>query len=161
MQKLNLNQVVIRLATDNDLTAIIQLLADDELGKQRETLLVEREIPNCYLKAFKLIKSNPDTMLVVMEYMNEIIGTLQLIIFPTLTLQGCIRAEIEGVRIKTSFQRLGLGKLMFQWAKNTAIERGCGLLQLTTNKSRISALNFYKSIGFIDSHNGMKMKLSD
>ena len=159
MQKLDLDHVQIRLATDNDLTAIIQLLADDELGKQREAQLIEKEIPYSYLKAFQLIKSNPNTMLIVMEYMGEIIGTLQLIIFPTLTLQGCIRAEVEGVRIKSTFQKLGLGRLLFNWVKDKAVEEGCNLLQLTTNKSRVSANKFYRSIGFIDTHNGMKMKL--
>ncbi len=159
MQHLNLDQVQIRLATSNDLMAIIQLLADDELGKQREAQLIQKEIPYSYLKAFKLIESNPNIMLVVLEYQDEIIGTLQLIIFPTLTLQGCIRAEVEGVRIKPSFQRLGLGKFMFNWVKNKAIEKGCGILQLTTNKSRVSANEFYKNIGFIDTHNGMKMIL--
>ncbi|MCE3268785.1 MAG: family N-acetyltransferase [Burkholderiales bacterium] len=160
MQKLDLVKINIRQAVDKDLFSIIQLLADDELGKGREARLTEIDLPDSYLKAFNLIQSNPSTTLVVMEYMGEIIGTLQLIIIPTLTLQGCIRAEVEGVRIKSTFRRFGLGKLMFNWTKNTAIEKGCSLLQLTTNKNRLSAINFYKSIGFIDSHYGMKMDLS-
>lgn len=160
MHKIDFGQIKIRLANDYDLGAIVKLLADDELGKSREYTITDKDIPDCYLKAFDLIKANPNTMLVVMEYNGEIIGTLQLIIIPTLTLKGCIRAEVEGVRIRSDLQNLGLGKLLFDWVKKTAIENGCSILQLTTNNDRVKAQSFYKSIGFIDSHCGMKMVLA-
>lgn len=161
MQKLDLTQVKIKLASKNDLSAIINMLADDELGKTREINIINQIIPESYLNAFNQIKSDANHMLIVMEYDSEIVGTLQLIIIPTMTLKGCIRAEVEGVRIKSSYQNLGLGKLMFDWVKTAALEKGCGLIQLTTNKSRVSAQNFYKKIGFVESHYGMKMKLDE
>jgi hypothetical protein len=37
--------------------------------------------------------------------------------------------------------------------------RGCVRLQLTTNKNRIDAHRFYKRLGFVASHEGMKLKL--
>jgi len=41
-----------------------------------------------------------------------------------------------------------------------AKERGCALLQLTTNKARDDAQRFYRRLGFTASHEGMKLRLS-
>ncbi len=40
-----------------------------------------------------------------------------------------------------------------------ARERGCALVQLTTNKARDDAQRFYRRLGFIASHEGMKLRL--
>lgn len=159
MKTIELDKVKIRLANDNDLCAIVNLLADDELGKTREVNVESQEVPECYAIVYDRIKNDPNHMLAVMDYNDEIIGTLQLIIIPTLTHQGCIRAEVEGVRIKSNYRNFGLGKLFFSWVKKTAIANGCGLIQLTTNKDRKAAKIFYESIGFIESHCGMKLWL--
>jgi GNAT superfamily N-acetyltransferase len=116
-------------------------------------------IAQCYVTAYNRIKNDPNHILVVMEYNQEIIGTLQFILIQTLTLQGCLRAEIEGVRIKSNYRSFGLGKILFDWVKKTATIHGCGLIQLTTNNTRIEAQKFYSSIGFTNSHTGMKMML--
>jgi GNAT superfamily N-acetyltransferase len=49
--------------------------------------------------------------------------------------------------------------MMMEWAINQAKENGCHLVQLTTNKKRTQALEFYKRLGFIASHEGMKLHL--
>lgn len=159
MEPVDLDKVQIRLAKEDDLSAIINLLADDALGKTREIAIIDQEIPTSYLNAYSKIKDDPKHMLVVMDYNSEIVGTLQLIIIPTLTLQGCIRAEVEGVRVKANYRRFSLGKILFRWVKETAIANGCGLIQLTTNKNRSDALCFYESLGYAHSHCGMKMLL--
>jgi GNAT superfamily N-acetyltransferase len=48
---------------------------------------------------------------------------------------------------------------MIAWAIDKCRERGCELVQLTTDKSRADALRFYQSLGFVDSHEGMKLSL--
>ena len=48
---------------------------------------------------------------------------------------------------------------MFEWAMAMCRERGCGLVQLTTDKTRPDALRFYESLGFEASHDGMKLNL--
>ena len=48
---------------------------------------------------------------------------------------------------------------MFEWAIAECRERGCGLVQLTSDKSRSDALRFYESLGFIASHEGFKLAL--
>ena len=40
-----------------------------------------------------------------------------------------------------------------------ARRRGCVLVQLTTDKSRLDAHRFYRQLGFVASHEGMKLRL--
>jgi ribosomal protein S18 acetylase RimI-like enzyme len=48
---------------------------------------------------------------------------------------------------------------MIEAAIAIARSRGCRTLQLTTDKSRIDAQRFYTRLGFVNSHEGMKLKL--
>ena len=54
---------------------------------------------------------------------------------------------------------MGIGQKLFEWAIARALDRGCHMLQLTTDKSRPEALQFYEKFGFVPSHHGMKLKL--
>jgi GNAT superfamily N-acetyltransferase len=46
-----------------------------------------------------------------------------------------------------------------EWVIARARERGCKLVQLTTNVARLDAQRFYRRLGFEPSHVGMKFKL--
>ena len=145
-----------RKATEIDILVIIEMLADDELGKERENF--KNPLPNEYLKAFNNINSDKNQELIVVEDENaEIIGTLQLSFIQYLTYRGGIRAQIEAVRIKKDKRGSGLGKIMIEWAVNRAKEKNAHLLQLTTDNKRPKAIKFYKDLGFKPSHIGMKM----
>jgi GNAT superfamily N-acetyltransferase len=48
---------------------------------------------------------------------------------------------------------------VFDYAINRTKEKGCILLQLTTDKKRADALRFYETLGFVSTHEGMKLKL--
>jgi len=52
---------------------------------------------------------------------------------------------------------LGIGKHMFEWAINRAKERKAHVLQLTSDKKRPRAIKFYEDLGFVASHEGMKL----
>ena len=148
--------MIFRKATINDVSAIVQMIADDQLGKQRENIQVP--LPSEYLEAFENISSDENQELIVLENEDaEIIGTLQMTFIQYLTYRGGIRAQIEAVRIRKDQRGLGIGKKMFQWAIKRAQERKAHLLQLTTDKKRPEALKFYEDLGFIASHEGMKM----
>ncbi|MDY8137440.1 GNAT family N-acetyltransferase [Aquimarina sp. 2201CG5-10] len=145
-----------REATQKDLSTIIRMIADDDLGKTRENY--QNPLPDSYIKAFLNISKDPNQELIVVENDDlKIIGTLQLSFIQYLTYQGGIRAQIEAVRIQKDQRGKGIGLQMFEWAINRAKERGAHLLQLTTDKKRPEALNFYKKLGFKDSHEGMKL----
>lgn len=146
-----------RLATENDLIDIINLLADDTLGSQRETL--ELPLPESYRRAFAAIASDPNQELTVGELNGDIVGTFHLSFIQYLTHQGSRRAQIEAVRVRSSYRGQGIGTSMFRYAISRAKEKGCSMLQLTTDKKRPQALLFYESLGFVATHEGMKRKL--
>lgn len=146
-----------RRAQRADLPAIITLLADDPLGSQREKLT--DPLPDSYLKAFNAIDSDPNNWLIVAEFSGTVAGTMQLTFLPGLSHQGSWRCQIEGVRVHRDHRSQGLGRLMISWAIEQARERNCRFVQLTSDKSRADALRFYRSLGFTDSHEGMKLRL--
>ncbi len=147
-----------RKATREDVYSIVQLLSDDPLGRLRENFI--DPLPESYYVAFEKINldNNQDLMLVENRE-GEIIGTLQLSFIPYLTYQGGIRAQIEAVRIHKKYRGQGFGKQFFQWAIQRSKERGAHVLQLTTDKKRPEAIKFYEKLGFVASHEGMKLHL--
>ncbi|MEM9686122.1 MAG: GNAT family N-acetyltransferase [Bacteroidota bacterium] len=145
-----------RKATKKDVPYIVKMLADDPLGKERE--VYQDPLPKRYYDAFYAIDNDNNQELIVIEDEAEaIIGTLQLSFIPYLTYQGGIRAQLEAVRISADKREKGIGALALQWAMRRAKERGAHLLQLTTDKKRLEALKFYEKLGFLASHEGMKL----
>ena len=99
-----------RTATRNDITKIVEMIADDELGKTSENYKIP--LPTEYLNAFENIDTDKNQELIVVENENsEIIGTLQLSFIQYLTYRGGIRAQIEAVRIRKDQRGLGIGKI--------------------------------------------------
>jgi ribosomal protein S18 acetylase RimI-like enzyme len=152
-----MNQLIFRPAIASDLAAIVAMLADDELGRQRE----DSSIPlnQMYLDSFAAIDRDPNQILAVVEDNGEPIGCLQITFIPGLSRLGMWRGQIESVRIAAGHRSEGLGRKMFEWAINECRSRGCGLVQLTTDKSRADACKFYEALGFKASHEGMKLTL--
>ena len=148
--------MIFRKAKNIDVVAIVSMLADDELGKTREDF--QDPLPEVYYQAFEKINNDSNQELIVVENgEDEIIGTMQLTFIQDLSHQGGLRSQIEAVRIKKNQRGKGIGKKMFQWAIQRAKNRGAYLMQLTTNKQRPDAIEFYKSLNFTPSHVGMKM----
>lgn len=146
-----------RLAAKDDLEQIVAMLADDVLGSKRERY--ELPLPTSYIKAFEAISVDPNNELVVADDGNEAIGVLQITFTPYLTHQGGWRATIEGVRTSSSSRGKGVGTKLINYAIQRAEERGCHLVQLTTDKQRPDAIRFYEKLGFQATHAGMKLKL--
>ncbi len=93
------------------------------------------------------------------EQDGQIVGTMQLSFLPGLARRGALRAQIEAVRVAQSQRGSGLGAAMMGWAIEEARRRGCALVQLTTDKSRTDAHRFYARLGFVATHEGMKLAL--
>ncbi len=147
-----------RRATRDDLPSIVQLLADDPLGAKREKYSVP--LPSGYYDAFAAIERDENNELIVVEDSErQILGVLQMTFIPSITYQGGWRALIEGVRIASHARSHGIGRRLFQWAIERARARGCHMLQLTSDKARPDAVRFYEGLGFVASHEGMKLKL--
>ncbi len=134
------------------------LLADDPLGQGREAA---GAAPHpAYAAAFAAIDADPNQVLAAAEEDGRVVGCLQLTFIPGLTRTGMWRGQIEGVRIAADRRGSGLGRRLFDWAIGQCRARGCGLVQLTTDKARPEARRFYESLGFTASHEGMKLALS-
>ena len=146
-----------RLATAEDLPAIVHLLADDFLGQQREDL--SEPLNENYINAFKEIDADANNELIVAELEGKVIGTLQLTFTPSLSYRGSKRCTVESVRVDTSLRGKGIGREMMLWAIERAKEKGCISMQLTSHKDREDAHRFYEQLGFAKSHVGMKLSL--
>jgi GNAT superfamily N-acetyltransferase len=146
-----------RNAQEGDLTSLLRMLADDSLGKQREP--VSGFLPEAYLRAFAAITDDGNNELIVVESDRAIVGMFQITYIPYLTYEGLWRALIEGVRVRKDCRGQGIGGNMFEWAIQRARERGCAMIQLTSDKRRSDALRFYERLGFVASHEGFKLRL--
>jgi GNAT superfamily N-acetyltransferase len=152
-----MTEVIFRPAVRADVPAVVALLADDPLGAARET--VSEDVDAAYWRAFDAIDADPRNTLVVADLDGAVVGCLQLTFIPSLTRRGAERAQVEGVRVAAAARGSGLGRRMVGWAVAEARARGCGLVQLTTDKRRTDAHRFYESLGFAATHEGMKLDL--
>jgi ribosomal protein S18 acetylase RimI-like enzyme len=154
---MNAREVIFRIATRADLPSIVRLLADDDLGSQRDRN--EDPLPEAYYSAYEEINKDPRHELIVAELDGEVIGTVHLMFLPSISFQGGLRAQIESVRIVTQHQDQGIGSKLMNWTIERAHARGAHLVQLTTHKSRERAHRFYERLGFKGTHLGMKLSL--
>ena len=151
------DELVFRRARREDVAAIVGMLADDALGRQREDY--REPLPEAYYAAFAAIDADPRHTLVVAERAGEVVGTLQLTVLPSLSFQGRPRAQVESVRVAAPWRSHGIGGALMQWAIAEARAAGCHVVQLTTDASRADAHRFYARLGFKASHVGMKLPL--
>jgi GNAT superfamily N-acetyltransferase len=136
--------VVFRAGTRADLPAIVALLADDPVGAGRE--VAADPLPEAYTSAFEAIEADPGNELLVADREGSVAAVLQITWIPGLTRTGGTRALIEGVRVARDARGKGLGHLLLERAIAMARERGCTLVQLTTDKTRTDAHRFYESL---------------
>jgi GNAT superfamily N-acetyltransferase len=90
---------------------------------------------------------------------DEVVGTLQLTFTPSLSYQGGWRATVESVRTEAALRGRGIGTALMHHAIELARQKGCVLMQLTTNQARTDAHRFYERLGFKTEHLGMKLRL--
>lgn len=144
----------IRRACAEDVEAILALLADDDLGKLRETAA-----SSAHIAAFTAIDRDHNQLLAVAEIDGAVVGCFQLTFIPGLSRGGMVRGQIEAVRVARPLRGKGLGEAMMRWAIDRCRERGCGLVQLTSDLQRQDAHRFYEKLGFTASHAGFKLRL--
>ncbi|MFD1370010.1 GNAT family N-acetyltransferase [Actinoplanes sichuanensis] len=153
----------IRIATRADVPAVLTLLADDEISRKRGFGSREGAVPEAVdaavWAAFEAIDADDRNELIVAVDGDEVIGTCQLTFIPGLSRNGAERMLIEAVRIDSGRRGRGLGGELIRWTIDRARERGCAIVQLTTDKRRTDAHRFYAALGFEASHEGMKLLL--
>ena len=152
------SDIRIRLAARADVPAIVRLLADDVLGATRE--LPAEPLAQAYWDAFDAMSAQGGNELYVAEAQGEIVGCLQLTITHGLSRIGMTRGQIEGVRVSSRHRGKRIGEAMIAAAINRSRALGCGVVQLTTDRTRVDAHRFYERLGFEATHVGMKLTLS-
>jgi GNAT superfamily N-acetyltransferase len=148
-----------RLAGRADVPAILELLADDEISRSRGFGTVPEEVDAATWAAFEAIDADPATELIVADDAGEVVATCQLTRTPGLSRGGAWRMTIEAVRVRADRRGGGVGKAMMTYAISRARDRGCQIVQLTTDKQRTEAHRFYAALGFAASHEGFKLTL--
>ena len=149
--------MIIRRATEEDLPTIIALLNDDEIARSREGFAPE--VTTQTREAFIELSNDPNNELLVGELDGELIATMQLTIIPGISRNGMRRGLIEAVRVRADHRSKGVGAVFMKQVIERARERGCGMVQLTTDVRRTAAQRFYVRLGFEPSHVGMKLRL--
>lgn len=144
-----------RVAVRSDIPAIVALLTDDPLGADRE-LPVEADH---YDHAFTAKSRDPNQLLIVACLGDVVVGTMQLTFIPGMSRGGATRGQIEAVRVSSSHRGAGIGEALFAWAIERCRERGCSIVQLTSDRQREDAHRFYERLGFEASHVGFKLVL--
>jgi GNAT superfamily N-acetyltransferase len=148
-------EIQIRRARREDVESIVRLLVDDQLGAGRDST----DDLGPYLKAFEDIDADASQHLMVADLGGEVVGTLQLTIIPGLARKGALRGQVEAVRVRSDQRGGGLGGKLMDWAIDESRRRGCALVQLTSDQSRVDAHRFYLRLGFAASHQGFKLTL--
>ena len=150
--------LMLRRAAAEDVASIVDLLAADQLGATRDGVTTDEDL-QLYLDAFAVIDADPAHLLLVATGDAQVLATMQLSFLPGLARRGALRAQIEAVRVRHDYRSRGLGVALFEWAIEEARRRNCALVQLTTDTSRADAHRFYERLGFVASHEGLKLKL--
>ena len=149
-----------RDATPADIATILRLShAGDARGKDTPPLDPASLDDPRYRAAFEEIAADPRQQLVVAELNGEVVGTLQITVVPGMPNFGMKRGMLENVHIRSDQRGTGLGTQMVTWAIEQCRSKGCGVVQLTSNKVRLDAHRFYERLGFAKSHEGFKLKL--
>ncbi|MDW4498669.1 GNAT family N-acetyltransferase [Sulfitobacter sp. D35] len=146
--------VTFREARRTEVAEVVALLREDVLGAGRELQELES-----YLAAFDAMQAEAANLLIVGAAEEHIVATYQITFISGLSLSAMRRAQVEAVRVSPDMRGQGVGDAMFADIERRARAAGCGLIQLTSNKTRTDALRFYRRLGFTASHEGFKRML--
>lgn len=147
--------MIIREAERADLSAIVALLHEDVIREVDESEVP----PEAYAAAFDEITADAHQQLLVGELDGRVVATAQLTWVRHLTYVGGLMCQVESVRVRSDHRGLGLGRELMDHIVGVARERGAVRVELTTNRARERAQEFYQRLGFVPSHVGMKLYL--
>ncbi len=157
--------LTLRPATRAELPDVLALLA----GEDEVVDPARAEVGEAHERAFAAITADPRNELLVLvedatpqtpgEAGGTVIGCLQATYIPGLGKGGAERALLEAVRVRADRRGGGRGRALTERAVERARERGCALVQLTSDKRRVDAHRFYTGLGFTPSHEGFKLAL--
>jgi GNAT superfamily N-acetyltransferase len=132
----------VRVATEQDLPAVLALYAQPELD---DGLTVS---PDHARAIFARFARHPFYRLYVAEIAAQVVGTFTLLVAENLSHHGVPSAVVESIAVAPPWQGRGIGRAMMAEAMRLAREAGCYKLALSSNRRRERAHRFYESLGF-------------
>lgn len=145
---------VVRRAEEADLPAIVALYRlPDGNTRDREAALDPFAAP--YVDALRA--STDDNAAWVADEGGAVCGVFQLTFVRHVAFAGGLVAQIEAVVVAEAARGRGVGEAMMRFAIAHARSRGAFRVQLTSNKARTRAHAFYERLGFVRTHEGMKL----
>jgi GNAT superfamily N-acetyltransferase len=147
--------MIIREARADDLEPVVGLLREDVIREIDES----EEPASSYAAAFAEICADAHQDLLVGEVEGEVVATAQLTWVRHLTYVGGLMCVVESVRVRSDLRGRGLGRELIEDVIVRARARGAVRVELTTNAQRTRAQEFYRGLGFVASHVGMKYYL--
>lgn len=85
--------------------------------------------------------------LVVAVLDGHLVGTADLLVLPNLTHHGKPWALVENVIVTGAARRTGVGRELVEHLIELARAAGCYKVQLLSDKQRVEAHDFYRSLG--------------
>jgi len=151
-------EIAIRPAQREDAARIAALILYGSAVQTMTPAEIEAEaVHPAYLEAFDEVEASSANHLFVAERDGVVLGTYQITLIPGIAARGRRRAKIESVHVSPESRGLRIGALVIAAALAFAKERGAGLIELTSNKSRTDAHRFYRKLGFDQCHEGFKI----
>ena len=140
-------RIEVRSATMADAATLVELLAQmDERDEDpaRDALLDVEGARQIMAR----MAAYPDFRAFLVFSDGIAVGTFSLLVFCSLTHEGCKQAVLDAVVISRRFRGQGIGSVMLEQACKIAGEAGCYKIALSSNLKRIDAHRFYETYGF-------------
>ncbi|MCV0427971.1 MAG: GNAT family N-acetyltransferase [Roseibium sp.] len=113
-----------------------------------------------YGPAFEALVAAPEVdIYVALNDAGEVVGTYQIHFMKGIAFKGRPRVEVESVHVRVDQRGTGVGRMMMDHAERLARETDACMIQLTSNREREGSHQFYKRLGYDQSHLGYKKML--
>lgn len=145
----------IRGARAGDLTCLLELyglLEGPYSGIEEPEAREEKRL-------FARVLSDEHQTTLLAEVDGEAAGTLVVAVLPNLAHGGAPYAVVENVVVDERWRSRGIGEALMREAMERGREAGAYKLSLTTNLKRERAHEFYRKLGFVETHVGFEVTL--
>jgi len=147
-------QVVIRPIEKDDVRAASLVVQGGSLSPDGED---ENEVQRYWDAVEETRRRRGDVLVALVN--DEVVGIMQVMIFPHFQHTGGWCAELESVHVRNDLRSQGIGAMLIAAAEELARREGCYRVQLTSRNVRADAHRFYEAQGFTATSQGFKKLL--
>ncbi|WP_284179021.1 GNAT family N-acetyltransferase [Rhabdaerophilum sp. SD176] len=151
-------QPVVEGALAADLPALVQILAEDEVGGKGDAWT--NDLAPGYRAAFEAILANPDHRVIVARHEGRVLGFVHLYFLRGLPSHGRLKVVLNSVFVAAAARGMGVGARLVAAAEAIARQGGATEVTLTSGKKRVDAHRFYRNLGYEQRHEGFGKALA-